>query len=317
MTLPPGTAPRPCTVNGIAPRPSSLIRAPNSRSAASSWPTGRCAARRSPVNSASALPSAATGGTKRMTVPALPTSTVTRPAPLSGRHPPGRRRRCGWGRCGRAVRLGALPVRLRAGMRLRGSRGLGRAGDQAAQRAQRVCHQAGVPGGQRAGDQRGAVSQRGQDERAVGHRLGPGYSHQRPHRPGGSRRAPAPAEPTSGPPSGPHPVRRPALPPGTCAAPPSRRFVAPRRRLLCPAAASPSGCLDRGYRERAYWAGRAKRPAEVWQSVNLAMNSHNLCFPQIPCDALVKGEDMCGRYASARKRIELLEEFRIERDRVT
>ncbi len=47
------------------------------------------------------------------------------------------------------------------------------------------------------------------------------------------------------------------------------------------------------------------------------MNSHNLCFPQIPCDALVKGEDMCGRYASARKRIELLEEFRIERDRVT
>jgi putative SOS response-associated peptidase YedK len=26
---------------------------------------------------------------------------------------------------------------------------------------------------------------------------------------------------------------------------------------------------------------------------------------------------MCGRYASARKRIELLEEFRIERDRVT
>jgi putative SOS response-associated peptidase YedK len=31
---------------------------------------------------------------------------------------------------------------------------------------------------------------------------------------------------------------------------------------------------------------------------------------------VVKGEDMCGRYASARKRIELLEEFRIERDRV-
>ena len=47
------------------------------------------------------------------------------------------------------------------------------------------------------------------------------------------------------------------------------------------------------------------------------MNSHNLCFPRIPCDALVKGEDMCGRYASARKRVELLEEFRIERDRVT
>jgi putative SOS response-associated peptidase YedK len=32
---------------------------------------------------------------------------------------------------------------------------------------------------------------------------------------------------------------------------------------------------------------------------------------------LFKGEDMCGRYASARKRIELLEEFRVERDRVS
>ena len=30
-----------------------------------------------------------------------------------------------------------------------------------------------------------------------------------------------------------------------------------------------------------------------------------------------QGEDMCGRYASARKRIELLEEFSVERDRVT
>ncbi len=29
-----------------------------------------------------------------------------------------------------------------------------------------------------------------------------------------------------------------------------------------------------------------------------------------------QGEDMCGRYASARKRLELLEEFRVERDRV-
>jgi putative SOS response-associated peptidase YedK len=39
---------------------------------------------------------------------------------------------------------------------------------------------------------------------------------------------------------------------------------------------------------------------------------------QHPADPLaVKGEDMCGRYASARKRIELLEEFRIERDRVS
>jgi putative SOS response-associated peptidase YedK len=45
------------------------------------------------------------------------------------------------------------------------------------------------------------------------------------------------------------------------------------------------------------------------------MNRHNLCFPQpaMPC----QGEHMCGRYASARKRTELLEEFGVERDRVS
>ncbi len=98
--------------------------------------------------------------------------------PLSGRHPPGRRRRRGgWGR-GRGSR-----------------RGLRRVDDHAAQRAQGVRHQAGVPGGQRASDQGGVVGQRGQDEGPVGHRLGPWYRHQCPHRPGGSGRAPAPAEP--------------------------------------------------------------------------------------------------------------------------
>ena len=57
------------------------------------------------------------------------------------------------------------------------------------------------------------------------------------------------------------------------------------------------------------------------------MNWHNLCSllakgahwgrPDPPAGLDDQGEDMCGRYASARKRIELLEEFRIERDRVT
>jgi len=57
------------------------------------------------------------------------------------------------------------------------------------------------------------------------------------------------------------------------------------------------------------------------------MNWHNLRSPQprasklgiaVPGDPLSdQGEDMCGRYASARKRIELLEEFRVERDRVS
>ena len=45
------------------------------------------------------------------------------------------------------------------------------------------------------------------------------------------------------------------------------------------------------------------------------MNCLNLCFPE-PLSG-VKVENMCGRYASARKRIELLEEFGVERDRVT
>jgi putative SOS response-associated peptidase YedK len=45
------------------------------------------------------------------------------------------------------------------------------------------------------------------------------------------------------------------------------------------------------------------------------MNRHNLCSPRLamPC----QGEHMCGRYASARKRTELLEEFGVERDRVS
>jgi len=45
------------------------------------------------------------------------------------------------------------------------------------------------------------------------------------------------------------------------------------------------------------------------------MNRHNLCFPQAR-DA-PSGEHMCGRYASARTRVELLEEFGVERDRVS
>jgi putative SOS response-associated peptidase YedK len=46
----------------------------------------------------------------------------------------------------------------------------------------------------------------------------------------------------------------------------------------------------------------------------LVMKGH-LTFPTR--QAVTKGEDMCGRYASARQRIELLEEFGVQRDRVT
>jgi putative SOS response-associated peptidase YedK len=74
------------------------------------------------------------------------------------------------------------------------------------------------------------------------------------------------------------------------------------------------------------------------------MNWHNLCLPAARCDGWCgrrfpllprlraskaagradlqtplrgQDEDMCGRYASARKSLELLEEFRVERDRVS
>ncbi len=45
------------------------------------------------------------------------------------------------------------------------------------------------------------------------------------------------------------------------------------------------------------------------------MNWQILCYAGIG-GSDVKGEDMCGRYASARKRIELLEEFGVQSDRV-
>ena len=84
VTVPPLIPPRPRTTNGTLPRPPSSITAPRSRRAASSGPTGRCAARASPVNSTLARASAATGGTKRSTVPALPTSTTAALPTLPG-----------------------------------------------------------------------------------------------------------------------------------------------------------------------------------------------------------------------------------------
>ena len=76
-TVPPRTAPRPCTVNGTAARPPSSMRAPTCRSAARIGPTGRCRARASPSKATTAEVSAATPGMNRITVPALPTSTFT------------------------------------------------------------------------------------------------------------------------------------------------------------------------------------------------------------------------------------------------
>ena len=72
-TVPPRTAPPPCTVNGTAARPPSSMCAPSCRSAARIGPTGRCRARASPSKATAAEVSAASPGRNRITVPALPT----------------------------------------------------------------------------------------------------------------------------------------------------------------------------------------------------------------------------------------------------
>ena len=91
VTGPPRTRPCPSTVNGAAPRPPSSMLAPSWRSAARIGPMGRSLIRSSPSKSTCAEVKAATAGRNRRTVPALPTSTLTRePAggcPAVTRHP--------------------------------------------------------------------------------------------------------------------------------------------------------------------------------------------------------------------------------------
>ena len=98
VTAPPASDPVPRTVNGTAPRPPSSMTAPSSRSAARMGATGRCEARASPRNSTWRRSAPPPAGTKRITVPALPTSTRV-PRRRAGRVPPARsrarrRRRC-------------------------------------------------------------------------------------------------------------------------------------------------------------------------------------------------------------------------------
>ena len=78
-TSPPRTRPWPMTVNGIAPRPSSSISTPRPRSACSTSCIGRSRACGSPSKTTGPSASAASGGTKRMTVPASPQSMVSGP----------------------------------------------------------------------------------------------------------------------------------------------------------------------------------------------------------------------------------------------
>ena len=70
-TVPPATDPVPCTRNG---RPSPSSATPRPRIASSRGAIGRARACSSPSNVTTSAPSAATGGTKRSTVPARPQS---------------------------------------------------------------------------------------------------------------------------------------------------------------------------------------------------------------------------------------------------
>ncbi len=73
-TVPPATEPAPRTENG---RPSPSMSTPRRRNASSSGAIGRARACSSPSNATDSVPSAATGGTNRSTVPARPQSTRT------------------------------------------------------------------------------------------------------------------------------------------------------------------------------------------------------------------------------------------------
>ncbi|CAB5035207.1 unannotated protein [freshwater metagenome] len=70
-TSPPVTEPVPHTVNGSVSSP--MIDTPSDRKALSVVAIGRTRAPSSPSNETSPVANAATGGTKRMTVPAKPT----------------------------------------------------------------------------------------------------------------------------------------------------------------------------------------------------------------------------------------------------
>ena len=84
VTAPPGIRPVPWTVNGSVPRPSSSTGAPRARSASSTGPIGRTRACASPSNVTGPSASAATGGRKRITVPARPQSTWAPPRRVAG-----------------------------------------------------------------------------------------------------------------------------------------------------------------------------------------------------------------------------------------
>ena len=143
---PPSTRPVPRTVSGRPPVGDASIDTPSERSASTIGRSGRLRACGSPSKSTVPSASAAAGGRNRMMVPARPTST--RAGPRSG---PG-------------VDHPAL-----VGARVHAD----------AERAQPGGHQRGVAGAQRPLDHRRVVGERGEHQRARGHRLGAGQAHGR------------------------------------------------------------------------------------------------------------------------------------------
>ena len=135
--MPPRTDPRPRTVKGSAPRPASSTSTPRPRRAASTSPTGRLRMCGSPSKATSPSARAATGGTKRITVPARPQSTWAGPRSVPGL---------------------TCPV-LAVGV------------DVGAHRAQRARHQRRVARAQRPAYGARAVGERRQHQRPVGQRL--------------------------------------------------------------------------------------------------------------------------------------------------
>ena len=150
-TVPPATAPLPRTENG---RPSPSMSTPSPRNASSSGAIGRARACSSPSNTTVSVPSAATGGTNRSTVPARPQSTRA----SGGRGDPAADRQ-----------LGVVAV------------------DGDAEGAHRADHQVGVAAAQRAADGGRPLrgGQRREHERPVGLRLRAGHRHRGVH---GARR---------------------------------------------------------------------------------------------------------------------------------
>ena len=80
-TAPPVHAAGPRTVNGSRPRPSSSTATPAAAARRAAWPSAVRGRTRSPSKVTAPSASAASGGTKRITVPASPVSKVPRSGP--------------------------------------------------------------------------------------------------------------------------------------------------------------------------------------------------------------------------------------------